>query len=133
MGTLRAYVELVDRPTGNDNRTDTHIVAVVTDDVRKLEVDWIGSSMADLKAHLRPVLDKVTPDAALAALKVNDIIDLSVPAQPATPAFFTAWALLQSELAKVDAGILDPADKRVTNARAAALAVDDATMIVGRR
>ncbi len=130
---LRAYIQSVDFPTD----TDTHIVAVVTDDVRKLAVDVVTSSMDQLKDTLRRAMGifEVSATDGLRSVKANDVIDLSIPDPPPLPGavFYAAWGPLQSELAKVDAGILAADDKRVVTARAAAQAADDATFLVGRR
>lgn len=123
---LRAYIQKIEFPTDSE----THVVCVVTDDVRKVEVDWIGSSMDALKGRMRGVMGQVqSVDAELRALKVNDVLDLI---EPGPAPFFDAWAQLQSELAKVDAGILATDDQRVTDARAAAKALDSTALRVGR-
>lgn len=128
---LRAYVQSIDFPSD----AEAHVVAVVTDDVRKQAVDLVVSSLEDLKQRLSVVLQKVTTLEGLRGVKVNDVIDLTQSGPAAIPglSFFQAWSTLQSELAKVDAGVLSADDKRVVDARSLAASLDTAGYLVGRR
>lgn len=131
MAALRAYIQSIEIRSD----VEAYVVAVVTDDVRKVVVDKVVSSIEELKHFLSLALDKVETLSELRTLQPNDVIDLTPAKSSDQPGatFFAAWSVLQSELAKVDAGILAPDDKRVTNARAAAQSVDDAAYQVGRR
>ncbi len=127
---LRAYIQSIEFPTD----AEAHIVAVVTDDVRKQEVFINATSLSGLKDDLKRVLQRVDNVTDLKTIKANDVIDLTeqVQVQPGSE-FFTAWSVLTSELAKVEAGLLAADDPRVTDARATALSLDTAGWLVGRR
>ncbi len=128
---LRAYIQSIEFRSD----TEAYVIAVLTDDVRKQLVDMTVSSLEELKHRLSVVLQNVDTVDELRTLQPNDVIDLTPPVIQPQPgeAFFVAWGALQSELAKVDAGLLQADDKRVTAARALALGLDDAGFLVGRR
>lgn len=126
------------------NDQDVKIRAVVSDGQRKAERDLSVTSVADMVHQLSVVLQKVDTVSELRVLFQpwfeNPDIPLEIDLEPKdTPVvrpgepFFQAWARLRSELAKVDAGILDANDKRVTDAREAARALDDVAYMVGGR
>ncbi len=118
---LRAFIQSIEFTSD----AEAHLVGVVTDDVRKVEIDLRVSSMDELRQRLGQTLQHVKTTDDLRSLKVNDVIDLS--SAPPTKdeldrqLFLEAYMAYLSGFRKIQCGLLPADDTDVAALKKSAL------------